>query len=109
MQTPAQAQFRRSVVAPGLPFRAVPPRALVATPPALVPYANSYSYLPNGLNLNQAAALNALRIQTQLYNSLYTPYYAPVRVPYYTPGITYNAYTPYPMYNPYFAAYGLYR
>lgn len=102
-QAPAQAQYRHPVGAPVVPYRPAAPRAFVTTPPPIIPYANSYTYLPNGLNLNQAAALNALRIQTRLYRSLYAPYYpapygvypyvAPA-VPYYTPGIPYNPYLP---------------
>jgi hypothetical protein len=127
---PAQAQFRRPVPAPIPPVRPVPapippvrpvpapippvrpvvPRAFVTTPPPIVPYANSFTYLPSGLNLNQAAALNALRVQTRLYNSLYYPYYLPgyssLNIPYYGPGIFYN---PFSLYNPYFPLYGLYR
>jgi hypothetical protein len=100
---PAQAQYRRPVGAPVVPYRPVAPRAFVTTPPPIIPYARSYTYLPNGLNLNQATALNALRIQTRLYGSLYGPYYgAPYAVnpyltpgvPYYTPGIPYNPYLP---------------
>jgi len=102
-QAPAQAQFRRLPGARIPPYRVVAPRAFVATPPAIVPYAGSYTYLPSGLNLNQAAALNALRIQTQLYNPLYNPYYLsgyPTgNVPYYGSGVPYN---------PYFSGYGLY-
>lgn len=116
-QAPAQAQYRRPIV-PVVPYRPLPPRAVVTTPPPVVPYANSYTYLPNGLNLNQAAALNAMRLQAQVYNSLYNPYYQlgypglayPIaNVPYYRPGIVTNPYAAYPVYNPYFAAYGLYR
>lgn len=117
-QAPAQAQFRRPVVPPVPTFRPAAPRAVVTTPPPLVPYTNSFTYLPSGLNLNQAAALNALRIQTRLYNSLYNPYYLglyptinypTVSVTTYQPGIIYSPSSPYPIYNPYFAAFGLYR
>jgi hypothetical protein len=116
-QTPAQAQYRRPVTAPVPSLRPVPPRTLVTTPPPIVPYANSFTYLPSGLNLNQAAALNALRIQTQLYSSLYYPYFAPrylmnpyltPGLSYYAPGVAYTPYTPYGVSNPYFAAFGLY-
>lgn len=113
-QAPAQAQYRRPFAPPPVrPYIPPAPRAFVATPPPVVPYANSYTYLPSGLNLNQAATLNALRIQTQLYNSLYNPYstynypiYSNPTLynPYYTPGI---AYSPYNVYNPYFSAFGL--
>lgn len=116
-QRPAQAQYRRPyfpVVRPYVPYVVpyIPPRAFVATPPPIVPYANSYTYTPLGLNLNQVAALNVLRIQTQLYNSLYNPYYAMYPYSYATPGLNYYnpgiAYNPYSIYNynPYFAAFG---
>ena len=117
-QMPAQAQYRRPYypvvrplyVPPVVPY--IAPRAFVATPPPIVPYANSFTYTPLGLNLNQVAALNVLRIQTQLYNSLYNPYYlygypytlqGPIN--YNTPGVAYNPYGIY-NYNPYFAAFG---
>jgi hypothetical protein len=97
-QSSAHAQYRRPyvpVVRPPYFAPYIPPRALVATPPPIVPYANSFTYTPYGLNLNQAAALNALRIQTQLYNpySLYG---------YTTPGLYYNSY----LYNPYSYPFG---
>jgi hypothetical protein len=121
-QASAMAQFRppyvpvrpyvpvvRPYVPPVVPY--VPPRALVATPPPIIPYSNSFTYTPLGLNLNQVAALNALRIQVQLYNSLYNPY-NPYFYPVYSPYVT-SYYTPYyvnpyniAVYNPYFAAFG---
>lgn len=117
VQMPAHAQYRRPYypvvrpyyVPPVVPY--ITPRAFVATPPPIVPYANSFTYTPSGLNLNQVAALNALRIQTQLYNSLYNPYYSPYLygtsgLSYYAPGVAYNPYNMY-IYNPYFAAFGL--
>ena len=121
-QAPAQAQYRRPFipvvrpyyVPPIVPY--IPPlRAFVAVPPPIVPYANSFAYTPLGLNLNQVAALNILRIQTQLYNSLYNPYFSPFysTYPYYSPSMQYSTYyapgityTPYNIYNPYFAAFG---
>jgi hypothetical protein len=105
---PARAQYRPpyspsvSLLTPR-----VPQRALVATPPAIVPYANSYSYLPSGLNLNQATYLNAMRTT---YSSPYTPYLSPryMANPYvytvgpYSSGLLYNPYGfPY-TYNPVF-------
>jgi hypothetical protein len=117
-QAPAQAQYRAPFVRPPVaPLLPPSPRAFVATPPPVIPLANSYTYLypqgvPSGLNLNQVAALNALRIQTRLYNSLYSPYRTIYGTPIYPmnpylTGVLYNPYNPYNLYNPYFAAYGL--
>ncbi len=102
----------RPYVPPVVPY--IPPRAFVATPPPIIPYANSFTYTPLGLNLNQVAALNTLRIQTQLYNALYNPfnpYFYPTYNPYVTTGIPYYNpynYNPYNIvtYNPYFSAFG---
>jgi hypothetical protein len=47
---------------------------LIATAPGLVADLNSYSYMPAGMNLNQATYLNSMQAA---YGSLYTNYPSP--------------------------------
>src|SRR5487761_1492625 len=126
-QGPVQAQYRRPMVGPVFPILPPPPRALVVTPPPILPY--SYTnplLLQQSINLNRMAAANAyytnqtLLLQSQLYNSFYSPYRSPYLTPgyptypYITPSFLYTAgvinpglpYNPYNVYNPYFAAFG---
>jgi hypothetical protein len=131
-QAPVQAQYRRPMIGPVFPPILPPaPRALVATPPPILPYTYSNPLLlQQSINLNRLAATNAyyqnqtLLLQSQLYNPLFNPLTSPYRSPYLTPGYStypyvtpnylYTAgvinpglpYNPYNVYNPYFAAFG---
>jgi hypothetical protein len=136
VQTPVHAQYRRPTPVVPVPVTPVTPRTPVVLPrtpivvpgtpvvvprtPVVVPPVRSFTnpYVFPGMTVNQLGTLSALSMDPTLlplinsYYNMYRPIYvtpAYPTIPYTTTfGTPVIAGNPYGIYNPYFAAYGLF-